>query len=48
MPKNTPVHRCYEKLVAEGKSKAAAAKICQTATKTALETGKPPKMKGKK
>ena len=45
MPKNTPVHRLYEKLVKEGHSKASAARISQKKTGKSLATGKAPKHK---
>jgi len=45
MPKNTKVHRLYEKLLKQGKSKAAAAKIAQSATGKSLRTGRRPKPK---
>lgn len=49
MPEGTTVDRLYKKLVAEGWSKASAAKIAQKKTGLALATGKPPKgKKGKK
>lgn len=45
MPKNTKVHKVYEALAREGKSKASAAKIAQHQTGMALATGKKPKGK---
>jgi len=45
MPKGTKVHKLYEHLLAEGHSKASAAKIAQHQTGLALMTGKPPKKK---
>lgn len=45
MPKNTKVHKLYEKLRKQGKSKEAAARIAQSVTKRSLKTGKPPKRK---
>ena len=45
MPKNTPVHRLYEKKLKEGHSKASAARIAQHQTGKSLATGKPPKHK---
>ena len=47
MPKNSKVGRCYDKLVASGKSKGSAAAICQSSTGQALATGKAPKHKKK-
>lgn len=47
MPKGTKVHKLYEKLKAQGKSTASAARIAQHATGQALATGKPPKHKGR-
>jgi len=46
MPKDSKVHRCYEKVKASGKSKGDAAAICQKSTGQSLKTGKAPK-KGK-
>lgn len=46
MPKGTPVHNMYEKLLKEGYSKGSAARIAQAKTGLALATGKPPKKKG--
>ena len=43
MPRGTRVHRLYEKLRKQGKSKASAARIAQAETGQALATGKPPK-----
>ncbi len=48
MPKGTPVHDLYEKLLSQGKSKEAAARIAQSQTGTSLRTGKPPKKKAEK
>lgn len=48
MPKGTRVHKLYEKLRSEGKSKASAARIAQKQTGQALATGKAPKRKSKK
>jgi hypothetical protein len=45
MPKNTPTHRLFEKLKAQGKSVESAAKIAQAATGKSLATGKKPKHK---
>lgn len=45
MPKGSKVHRAYDKLRKQGKSKASAAKIAQSATGQALATGKKPKRK---
>ena len=47
MPKGSKVHKLYDKLKAQGKSSASAAKIAQSQTGQALATGKPPKHKGK-
>ena len=41
MPEGTTVHKLYEKLKKEGKSKESAARIAQSATKQSLKTGKP-------
>ena len=46
MPTNTPVHKMYMALLAEGKTKADAAKIAQAKTGLALVTGRPSKTKG--
>lgn len=43
MPKNSQVHRMYDALRKQGKSKAMAAKIAQAKTGLALATGRPPK-----
>jgi hypothetical protein len=45
MPKNTKVHRLYEELLKEGKSKASAARIAQHQTGRSLATGRTPKHK---
>jgi len=45
VPKDSKVHRLYEKLLAKGYSKAKAARIAQAQTGQALATGKPPKGK---
>lgn len=45
MPKGSRVHKLYEKLLKEGKSKASAARIAQAKTGQALQTGRPPKRK---
>ena len=47
MPKNTRVHRVYEALIRQGKSKASAARIAQAVTGRALATGRKPKGKQK-
>jgi hypothetical protein len=44
VPKGTKVDRCFQK-VRQTKGDAAAARICQSATKTSLRTGKKPKGK---
>ena len=46
MPKNSKVHRCYDKLKSKY-GKASAAAICQNSTKQSLQIGKSSK-KGKK
>ncbi len=43
MPKGSKVHKVYTKLRRQGKSKASAAKIAQSATGQALKTGRKPK-----
>ena len=48
MPSGTAVERCFKKLIAEGKSKASAAKICQKSTGLSLKTGKRSKRKRRK
>jgi hypothetical protein len=48
MPKGTKVHRLYEDLREEGKSKASAARIAQSQTGLSFETGKPSKHKRRK
>ena len=45
MPKGTPVHKLYDKLVRRGYSKASAAKIAQAKTGKSLKTGRAPKSK---
>ncbi len=45
MPKGSKVHKVYEALRRQGKSKERAAKIAQSVTGQALATGKPPKKK---
>lgn len=42
MPEGTKVDRVYKALLAQGKSKASAAKIAQSKTGESLKTGKPP------
>ena len=44
MPKGSKVHKLYQKLLDEGKSKASAARIAQHATGLSLETGEKSKM----
>jgi hypothetical protein len=46
MPEGSKVHSCYVKLRRKGYSKGKAARICQSSTGQALQTGKPPKNKG--
>jgi hypothetical protein len=41
------VHKCYEAVKKQGKSKGSAAAICQSATGKSLATGRKPKKKGK-
>lgn len=43
MPKNSKVHKTYEALLREGKSKESAARIAQSKTGQSLRTGKRPK-----
>lgn len=45
MPTGTKVHKLYDKLRKQGKSKATAARIAQSQTGQALKTGKKPKRK---
>ena len=45
MPKGSKVHRMYEALLREGKSKESAARIAQARTGQALATGRKPKRK---
>lgn len=47
MPKGSKVHKVYEALLREGKSKASAARIAQKVTGQALATGHKPKGRGK-
>jgi hypothetical protein len=47
MPKGTKVHKVYDALLREGKSKASAAKIAQAVTGKSLATGKTPKSRRK-
>jgi len=44
-PVNSRVHKMYEALIRQGKSKASAARIAQSATKKSLKTGRKPKKK---
>lgn len=44
-PQNSSVGRCVKKLVAKGKSKASAIRICQASTGLSYATGKKPKAK---
>lgn len=48
MPKGTKVHKLFTKLKMLGYDEASAAKIAQSQTGQALQTGKPPKRKGNK
>lgn len=48
MPKGTKVHKLYDKLLREGKSKESAARISQSVTGKALATGKAPKRRVRK
>lgn len=48
MPIGSAVHRCYIDLRRKGYSEGKAARICQSSTGQALQTGKPPKNKGLK
>lgn len=43
VPKNSSVHKMYVALVREGYPESSAAKISQSKTGLALQTGKPPK-----
>jgi len=43
MPRGTKVHRVYEALRRQAKSKARAARIAQAVTGQALATGRPPR-----
>jgi hypothetical protein len=43
MPKNSRVHKGYEALLREGKSKESAARIAQSKTQQSLKTGKRPR-----
>jgi hypothetical protein len=45
MPKGTKVHKIYDALVRQGKTKQSAARIAQAATGKSLATGKKPKPK---
>lgn len=47
MPKGSKVHKVYEALKRRGYSTEKAAKIAQSVTGQALQTGKPPRRKGK-
>ncbi len=47
MPKGSKVDKVYKALRREGKSEESAARIAQAKTGQALQTGKPPKGKGK-
>jgi len=47
MPKGTKVHKVYDALLRQGKSKASAARIAQSVTGKSLATGKAPKRKSK-
>lgn len=48
MPKGSKVHKVYDALTDKGMSKAKAARIAQSKTGQALQTGKPPKHGGKR
>lgn len=48
MPKGTKVKRCVSKVMAKGKSKVSAIRICQTSTGLSYKTGKRPKKKKKR
>jgi hypothetical protein len=48
VPKGTKVDDMYQAMVKEGMSKQKAARISQAKTGMSLQTGKPPKRKGKK
>lgn len=43
MPKNSKVHKVYDALVKQGKSKGSAARIAQAKTGRSLKTGRAPK-----
>ena len=45
MPKNSKVHKMFDALTKKGMSKGKAARIAQSKTGQALQTGKPPKGK---
>ena len=45
MPKDSAVHKLYEALLKQGKSKASAARIAQAKTGLALASGRKPKGK---
>lgn len=45
MPKGTKVDKVYQALLKQGKSKASAARIAQSATGKSLQTGRKPKGK---
>jgi len=47
MPAGSKVHKVYKALLREGMSKGKAARIAQSKTGQALQTGKPPKHKKK-
>jgi hypothetical protein len=47
MPKGTKVHKLYESLLAQGKSKESAVRIAQDVTGKSLLTGTKPKHKKK-
>lgn len=46
MPKGTRVHKQYDAMRDKGYAKGKAARIAQSNTGQALQTGKPPKSKG--
>ena len=45
MPKGTKVHKCVQKVMKKGHSKASAIRICQASTKQSYKTGRKSKKK---
>jgi len=48
MPKGTKIHSCVQKVMAQGKKKPNAIRICQESTGQSYKTGKPSEAKAKR